>query len=397
MPKFNNREEYEKWKAQRLESLKSKNVDISEDTKKDEPPRKTYKTAVVWIMIVLIILVAGIFYSLLTNNPKPDDAVSGKRGDTDTIIKLPEAVNTQVLKEPVSLSSPKSWAEVIQQAKKSVVLIKTPQSTGSGFIISPDGMIITNRHVVHDLTEVEVVFNSTVSQKASVVKRGTIPLDIAILKIEGNNQDYLRLADSNNCAEGEDVMAIGAPYALSETVTKGIISNCNRRMKDEFEDITYIQTDASVSPGNSGGPLLNKNGEVIGMLTWKIIRRGSEGLNFAIASNVISKFKDGLMDRIEVSAKKTYEGKNKEFNNQFDGLKLTWMNEYTAYYNKIGLMVAKGSISVEYGTQLLSRAAAPPAGVSSVAEWLASLANRILRGEITESEAHALVKNSFAL
>ena len=410
MPKFNTKEEYERWKAQRLEDIKSRSNNTSEHAKKDEYQLKTdsmdgvssgrYMGSTGKIIIVLLIFLGGIlFYSLLSKDRKQDDTLIPKsQAEPDSIRKSADTVaNT---KEPASLSqpaAPKSWADIIQQAKKSVVFIKTPNSMGSGFVISPDGIIVTNSHVIQDLTEVEVIFNSNASKKASIVKRGTIPLDIAILKVAGDNFEYLTLADSNYCKEGEEVMAIGAPYSLSGTVTKGIISNCNRRLKDEFQDIAYIQTDTPISPGNSGGPLINKNGEVIGMLTWKIVKKGVEGLNFAITSNVINRFKDGHLDKVEESAKKVYEEKSKIISNRIDRLELIWMNEYSAYYNKVAGMVARGAISVEQGTQLLSRATAAPAGFTSVSEWLASLADSVIKEEITESQAHILIKNSFIL
>ena len=291
MPKFNTKEEYERWKAQRLEDIKSRSNNTSEHAKKDEYQLKTdsmdglssssFRKNIGKIIVVSLIFLVGIlFYSLLSKDRKQDDTLIPKsQAEPDSIRKSADTVaNT---KEPASLSqpaAPKSWADIIQQAKKSVVFIKTPNSMGSGFVISPDGIIVTNSHVIRDITEVEIIFNSNASKKASIVKRGTIPLDIAILKVAGDNFEYLTLADSNYCKEGEEVMAIGAPYSLSGTVTKGIISNCNRRLKDEFQDIAYIQTDTPISPGNSGGPLINKNGEVIGMLTWKIVKRALKAL-----------------------------------------------------------------------------------------------------------------------
>ena len=408
MPKFNTKEEYERWKAQRLEDIKSRSNNTSEHAKKDEYQLKTdsmdglssssFRKNIGKIIVVSLIFLVGIlFYSLLSKDRKQDDTLIPKsQAEPDSIRKSADTVaNT---KEPASLSqpaAPKSWADIIQQAKKSVVFIKTPNSMGSGFVISPDGIIVTNSHVIRDITEVEIIFNSNASKKASIVKRGTIPLDIAILKVAGDNFEYLTLADSNYCKEGEEVVAIGAPHSLSGTITKGIVSYCNRRLKDEFQDIAYIQTDTPISPGNSGGPLINKKGEVIGMLTWKIVRSGFEGLNFAITSNVINSFRDGRLDKIEESAKKVYEEKSKIISDYKDRLRLIWMNEYTSYYDKIAGMVAKGAISVEQGTQILYRAAAPPPGFSSIPDWLTHLAESVIKGEMTENQAYNLIKNSF--
>lgn len=198
-----------------------------------------------------------------------------------------------------ALKNRKSWPDLIQDAKKAVVVIKTPNFKGSGFLISPDGLIITNSHVIQNNSNVEVIFNSGESKKASIIKIGIDPLDIAILKVAGDNFVFLTLADSNSCKAGEEVVAIGAPLSLRETVTKGIISNCNRQLKAKLSDIKYIQTDTAVNSGNSGGPLINSKGEVLGILTWKIAEEGVEGLNFAIAINVVKDFKDGKLLKLE--------------------------------------------------------------------------------------------------
>jgi S1-C subfamily serine protease len=239
----------------------------------------------------------------------------------------------------------KTWPDIIQETKKAVVVIKTPNSIGSGFLVSSDGLIITNSHVIQNNSDVEVIFNSKESKKASIIKNGIIPLDIAILKVAGENYDFLTLADSNNCKEGEDVVAIGAPLALSETVTKGIISNCNRQIKAELSDIKYIQTDVPVNPGNSGGPLINSKGEVLGILTWKIAEKDSEGLNFAIAINVAKDFMNGKLVKLEETVRQMEEERLQReqqekqiisylFYYTYNVLSSTWMNEYTSYYNR---------------------------------------------------------------
>ncbi|KAF0145376.1 MAG: serine protease [Nitrospirae bacterium] len=412
MPEFKTKEEYEKWKAQRLEDIKSRSNNTSVSAKKDEYRLQTdsmdgvssssSRRVIGKIIIVLLIFFVGIlFYSLLPKDRKSDNTLASKsQAEPDAVKKPAETAEISNSKELVSLKSlaaPKSWPDIIQQSRASVVVVKTQASSGSGFIISPEGIIITNRHVIQDSAEVEVIFNSNESKKASVIKSGTIPLDIAILKVAGNNLKYLPLADSNDCSEGEEVVAIGAPLFLSETITKGIISNCNRQLKDELQDIKYIQTDAAISPGNSGGPLINKKGEVMGMLTWKIVRKGFDGLNFAITSNVINNFKNGRLDKVEESAKKISEEDKKAFSGYTERLNLLWMNEYTSYYNRIAGMVAKGSLSVEMGTQLLSKATNPPSGFSSVPDWLASLAEREIKGELTEDQVYSLIKSSFEL
>ena len=157
------------------------------------------------------------------------------------------------------------------------------QSLGSGFIISSDGFILTNNHVVENATEITVTLEDGDTYSATII--GTDPkTDLALIKIEaGTNLPTVTLGDSDDLEVGEWVVAIGNPFGLSETVTAGIVSAKGRVIgSGPYDD--FIQTDASINPGNSGGPLFNINGEVIGINT-AIINQG-QGIGFAIPVNM---------------------------------------------------------------------------------------------------------------
>lgn len=153
-------------------------------------------------------------------------------------------------------------------------------SLGSGFIISKDGTILTNNHVVQNADEIDVKLSDGRKFEAKVV--GTDPkTDIAVIRIEGGTGDFttVPLGDSNNLQVGEWVVAVGNPFGLGQTVTAGIVSAKGRVIgAGPYDD--FIQTDASINPGNSGGPLFNLNGEVVGINT-AIIASG-QGIGFAI-------------------------------------------------------------------------------------------------------------------
>ncbi len=157
---------------------------------------------------------------------------------------------------------------------------------GSGFIISDDGYILTNNHLVGDAENVRVQLNDEREFKAKVI--GTDPeSDVALIKIEDGNLPYLELADSDVLEVGEWVVAIGSPFGLSHTVTAGIVSAKGRSGVGitTYED--FIQTDAAINPGNSGGPLLNLNGKVVGINTAIISRSGGNmGIGLAIPVNM---------------------------------------------------------------------------------------------------------------
>lgn len=171
------------------------------------------------------------------------------------------------------------------------------QGSGSGVIISPDGYIVTNNHVIDRAKEVKVVLNSNKEYIAKVV--GVDPTtDLAILKIEGENLPTLAFANSDEVRLGEWVLAVGNPFNLNSTVTAGIISAKGRSINiiDNQSAIeAFIQTDAVVNPGNSGGALINTRGDLIGINTAISTRTGSyEGYSFAVPANIVRKVVDDL-------------------------------------------------------------------------------------------------------
>jgi S1-C subfamily serine protease len=165
-----------------------------------------------------------------------------------------------------------------QDTLKSVVLIRVGETHGSGFIASTDGFVLTAAHVVGGASQVTVRFHNGFEIPANV-ERVDADTDIALLKIQGSGFSCLPMSDNPAPEIGSNVYAYGSPASdvLSFSVTRGIVSAVR-----EVEQRQLIQTDASVSPGNSGGPLVNERGEVIAVLTSKIVGQGVEGLAFGI-------------------------------------------------------------------------------------------------------------------
>ena len=168
---------------------------------------------------------------------------------------------------------------------------KTPrkwkeQSLGSGVIVSDDGYILTNNHVVDHADEVMVTLSDNRTFKAKII--GTDPkTDVAVIKINSRGLPAIRWGDSDKLQVGEFVLAIGSPYGLNNTVTMGIVSALGRANVGitDYED--FIQTDAAINPGNSGGPLVNTRGEMIGINTAIFSRSGGyQGIGFAVPSNM---------------------------------------------------------------------------------------------------------------
>jgi len=170
--------------------------------------------------------------------------------------------------------------------------------TGSGVIISPDGYIITNYHVIENSTEVIVTTNNNKEYEAQIVGFDAIT-DIAVLKIDSNAKlDYIFFGDSDSSLIGEWVLAVGNPYNLNSTVTAGIISSKSRDLNEyDQKNQSFIQTDAAVNFGNSGGALVNIKGELIGINTLiQSMTGGYVGYSFAVPSNTVRKIFEDIIE-----------------------------------------------------------------------------------------------------
>ena len=171
---------------------------------------------------------------------------------------------------------------IVTQAGNSTV----SQGSGTGIILSEDGYISTNAHVVEGATAIKVVLANEKEYQAELIGSDS-RTDIAVIKIEETGLKPAEFGDSDSLVVGETVIAIGNPYGLelAGTVTSGIVSALNRQIVIEAFYMTLIQTDASINPGNSGGPLVNTYGQVIGITSSKIVESGYEGIGFAIPMN----------------------------------------------------------------------------------------------------------------
>jgi serine protease Do len=263
--------------------------------------------AVAVIVAALIVAVAIIQAAYVrSNGPVPE-------------LPTPRAVSDTVLPSPTDLS--KSFREISKVVKPAVVYIEStstargqdqpdffglPQrrasSAGSGFIVHPDGYILTNNHVVENSTRLEVTLSDNRKVPARVI--GTDKeTDIALIKVEASGLPVAVLGNSDQVEQGDWVLALGSPFGFQQTLTAGIVSATGREFsRSQFNK--YIQTDASINPGNSGGPLINMQGEVIGINTMIIAEPGlagfgggggNVGIGFAIASNTARQVFDQLV------------------------------------------------------------------------------------------------------
>jgi len=228
---------------------------------------------------------------------------------------------------------------------------------GSGFIISPDGYVITSNHVVADLTaDYTVILDPEHKLSATVLSRNPIN-DIAILKVEGKNLPSLVLADSNKIQLGEEVAAVGNPLGeFSDTLSAGIVSGLSRYITafggidNQMQNLRgLIQTDAAINPGNSGGPLVNMDGQVIGINTAMIM--GAQNIGFAIPINYAKKDLEEVRKFGKIVV-------------PFLGVKYVLLSEEMAKANKL---------SVDYGALIVREALGEPPVVKGSAADRAGL------------------------
>src|SRR3989344_1840479 len=182
----------------------------------------------------------------------------------------------------IKASTQDDFSSVIEEAVKSVVAVSTDKSIGTGFIISPDGYIVTNYHIIsRSENKVSIKTYDQETIVATFIGKDELR-DVALLKVNGEYSS-LELADSSSLQAGKKVIAIGNPLGLSLSVTEGIISALERAGPNGLSE--YIQTDVSLNPGNSGGPLIDTEGKVVGINNFKI--GGAESLGFALESDSI--------------------------------------------------------------------------------------------------------------
>ena len=205
---------------------------------------------------------------------------------------------------PAGATAPPSFADLAALADPAVVAVKTTlvqtgrtgsrrivgEGQGSAFVYDPDGLILTNNHVIASASEIRVFFKNERDVEATVVGRDP-PTDLAVLRVEGKDLPHLALGDSEAARVGDWVVAIGNPFGLSHTVSAGIIS-AKGRTRDDVRGLgdgsgyyNFIQTDASINPGNSGGPLLDLGGRVVGINT--AIRARANNIGFAVPIDMV--------------------------------------------------------------------------------------------------------------
>jgi S1-C subfamily serine protease len=259
-------------------------------------------------IVVITILVAVLSTGILASQVVDIGLKSGSEISSSTSTDKTTTVSTIVLTTTSTTTMTASGGEltppqIFKQVEESVVSISVTlpggSAQGSGFLFDDKGDIVTNNHVVEGATSIDVTFLDGTTVSAELVGSDAYA-DLAVVKVDSSSRQLkpMRLGDSDKLEIGDQVLAIGNPFGLSGSMTEGIVSQLGRESQGVggYLIIDLIQIDAVVNPGNSGGPLLNMNGEVVGVNTLIVSQSGSfEGVGFSIPSNMVTRVATALI------------------------------------------------------------------------------------------------------
>lgn len=305
----------------------------NEEPKKGKNALHGFLISVITVVCILVIIIqpifvyAGIdaFYEEFTFQMESENSSPGSLpspGDNSDIPsdKQNSAENSDIMADPTTLpegeftisdrdlstSAVMTSAEIYEALSPSVVVIVAENSNGvalgTGVIMSKDGYIITNNHVITGCNNVYIISSDNFAYDAKLVGADS-DSDLALLKADAEGMEFVpaEFGDSDNVVVGEDIICIGTPYGIeySYTVTKGIISGIRNNVYVNNRKYQLLQTDAALNPGNSGGPIINQYGQVIGIVCSKIMTDGTddyEGLGFAIPTQHVSTMINGFLE-----------------------------------------------------------------------------------------------------
>ncbi|MBD3253209.1 trypsin-like serine protease [Candidatus Pacearchaeota archaeon] len=252
----------------------------------------------IWLMLFMIVVQSGfiIFLGLRLNQIPDERLVVIEELDekielqnqeiqsrinqlAETLLEVERELEMEI--STIKADTSADFSGIIETALNSIVTVRTNVGQGTGFIISPEGYVITNAHVLKRARYANAITSDQEVHEMELIGYN-LTLDLALLKIDGI-YPFLELEDHDSLKVGEKVIAIGNPLGLGFSVSEGIVSGVDRFGDNELP--AYIQTDAALNPGNSGGPLINTNGRVIGINNFKV--SGSESLGFALESKYL--------------------------------------------------------------------------------------------------------------
>jgi S1-C subfamily serine protease len=348
-----------------------------------------------FIFCASFILLGALFFSLpsLRSGKKEPSAAVGNSRSSQIVTVAINPVVGKLGAPPAGERPSVTLEDLLPQARKVVVLIKSSQGSGSGFLLPHPGLIATCAHILGRSDEAEVFFPSGAVKKAVVLKRLPMPVDVAFLQVEDFGLDWLPLADSDRCQEGEEIVAVGVPgsdkWRPDLVMTRGKILRCNNL----FQGVQYLQVDRDIHPAAIGGPVLNARGEILGMARGELAGGSFEGARYGLAINIVK----GLIDQRLAHLEERIKEKEQFYKYLYDDLWVVLSAEHQAYQKKLSDLHGKGTLSAQEATRLDKKGLQAPDGQSSMKDWVAGLTEKVIRGDLTKEQASARIKAHFEL
>ncbi len=347
------------------------------------------------ISSALIVLVAWILFLPFTKSAKIDTWTPGpisapEQGETPLAPPISEVTQKVSPGEEKHLYS---LEELLPRARKAVVLIKTPQGSGSGFLLPHPGLVATGAPLLGQSEEAEVHLPNGSIKKGVVLKRSPMPLDVALIQIADYDIDRVPFADSDQCQDGEEAAVVGVPggdrWTADLVLAKGKILHCSK----PYLGVQYLQMSLDLHPATIGGPIFNAWGEIIGISKGELAGTGFEGARYGLTINELKGFVDQRSSNFE---DKTGE-RERFFKYVYEDLWKILSTEHRGYQKKLHALQAKGRLSAQEASRLERKGMLPPLGYSSMKDWLAGLTEKILRGGLTKEMAAAQIRAHFEL
>lgn len=403
MPDFKNKNQYSDWTRERRNGIPKAEAGGKSSFLNFSRPASLSTLIHNKLFLFAFLSIIGAGLVMLThakNSPKNiriqkaiASSIAKTNNPTSSPKSNPTSENSPPRVRPVQFNSkytPLSMDEILAQAKRTVFSLKTPQGSGAGFLLSPDGIIVTQTRFIGRSDEVGVLIPSRGIKKAVVLKKLTDPLDLAFLKVEKSDIEDEPLQQSDKCKEGEEIMALGFPLGEKSgepTFTTGIMRNCN----SIHQGVRYFQIDKAVASENMGGPLINPKGEVIGIFKGKLAFKGQEEMNVGLPIHMVRAVMEDKLVHLEERVKE----REKFFKYIYDDFWIITSREYENYQKNLTLLHAAGKLSAQEAYQLEKNPLNPPTGFSSLKTWIADLTERVMNEEITKEKAISLIKSHF--
>lgn len=395
--RFKDKEQYFAWAEQRKQKLLHRAALKTAVKEKFRSffGRKAYRGKRFIISSALVVLVAWILFLPYTKSAKVDTPTWGA-------ISAPER-GENPLAPPISEVSQKaspgeerhlySLEELLLQARKAVVLIKTPQGSGSGFLLPHPGLVATGAPLLGQSDEAEVHLPNGSIKKGVVLKRSSMPLDMTLIQIADFDIDRVPLADSDQCQDGEEAAVVGVPrgdqWTADLVLVQGKILHCSK----PYLGVQYLQMSLDLHPATIGGPIFNNWGEIIGISKGELAGTGFEGARYGLAINEVK----GLMDQRRSNFEDKTGERERFFKYVYDDLWKILSVEHRGYQKKLHALQGRGRLSAQEASRLERKGMLPPLGYSSMKDWLAGLTEKILRGGLTKEKAAAQIQAHFEL